>query len=56
MGEGRPRGGDALAVLPGLTHYNLAVFRSSPLSPSTFGRTAGAGLSTMRLSAGDSLW
>ena len=28
MGEGRPKGGHALAVLPGLTHYNLAV---SPL-------------------------
>ena len=29
-GEGRPKGGHALAVLPGLTHYNLAV---SPLFP-----------------------
>jgi hypothetical protein len=28
MGEGRPNGGHALAILPGLTHYNLAV---SPL-------------------------
>jgi len=28
MGEGRPKGGHALAVLPGLTHYNLGV---SPL-------------------------
>ena len=28
MGEGRPSGGHALAILPGLTHYNLAV---SPL-------------------------
>ena len=28
MGEGRPRGGHALAILPGTTHYNLAV---SPL-------------------------
>jgi pimeloyl-ACP methyl ester carboxylesterase len=27
-GEGRPKGGHALAVLPGTTHYNLAV---SPL-------------------------
>jgi pimeloyl-ACP methyl ester carboxylesterase len=27
-GEGRPKGGHALAILPGLTHYNLAV---SPL-------------------------
>jgi pimeloyl-ACP methyl ester carboxylesterase len=27
-GEGRPRGGHALAILPGLTHYNLA---DSPL-------------------------
>ena len=28
MGEGRPQGGHALAVLPGLTHYNLG---GSPL-------------------------
>ncbi|HEX5039962.1 MAG TPA: alpha/beta fold hydrolase [Candidatus Limnocylindria bacterium] len=28
MGEGRPKGGHALAVLPGLTHYNLG---ESPL-------------------------
>ncbi len=28
MGEGRPKGGHALAVLPGLTHYNLS---TSPL-------------------------
>ena len=28
MGEGRPKGGHALAVLPGLTHYNIGV---SPL-------------------------
>jgi len=28
MGEGRPRGGHALAILPGLTHYNLG---DSPL-------------------------
>jgi pimeloyl-ACP methyl ester carboxylesterase len=28
MGEGRPKGGHALAILPGLTHYNIAV---SPL-------------------------
>jgi pimeloyl-ACP methyl ester carboxylesterase len=27
-GEGRPKGGHALAILPGLTHYNLA---NSPL-------------------------
>jgi pimeloyl-ACP methyl ester carboxylesterase len=27
-GEGRPRGGHALAILPGLTHYNIF---SSPL-------------------------
>ncbi len=32
MGEGRPKGGHALAILPGLTHYNLAV---SPLFPAT---------------------
>jgi pimeloyl-ACP methyl ester carboxylesterase len=28
MGEGRPKGGHALAILPGVTHYNIAV---SPL-------------------------
>jgi hypothetical protein len=28
MGEGRPRGGHALAILPGLTHYTIC---SSPL-------------------------
>ena len=28
MGEGRPEGGHALAILPGLTHYNIA---NSPL-------------------------
>jgi pimeloyl-ACP methyl ester carboxylesterase len=28
LGEGRPKGGHALAILPGLTHYNLGV---SPL-------------------------
>ena len=28
MGEGRPQGGHALAILPGLTHYNLG---ASPL-------------------------
>ena len=28
MGEGRPAGGHALAILPGLTHYNMFV---SPL-------------------------
>jgi pimeloyl-ACP methyl ester carboxylesterase len=28
MGEGRPEGGHALAILPGLTHYNVF---SSPL-------------------------
>lgn len=28
MGEGRPEGGHALAILPGLTHYNIF---SSPL-------------------------
>jgi pimeloyl-ACP methyl ester carboxylesterase len=28
MGEGRPKGGHALAILPGLTHYNVA---TSPL-------------------------
>jgi pimeloyl-ACP methyl ester carboxylesterase len=28
MGEGRPMGGHALAILPGLTHYNIF---SSPL-------------------------
>jgi len=28
MGEGRPKGGHALAILPGLTHYNIG---TSPL-------------------------
>jgi hypothetical protein len=28
MGEGRPKGGRALAILPGQTHYDLA---DSPL-------------------------
>ena len=28
MGEGRPKGVHALAILPGLTHYNLGI---SPL-------------------------
>lgn len=28
MGEGRPEGGHALAILPGLTHYDIV---SSPL-------------------------
>jgi hypothetical protein len=23
MGEGRPKGGHALAILPGLTHYSI---------------------------------
>jgi pimeloyl-ACP methyl ester carboxylesterase len=32
MGEGRPRGGHALAILPGLTHYNVG---SSPLLAAT---------------------
>ena len=32
MGEGRPKGGHALAILPGLTHYNIG---SSPLLATT---------------------
>jgi pimeloyl-ACP methyl ester carboxylesterase len=32
MGEGRPKGGHALAILPGLTHYNIA---GSPLLAAT---------------------
>ena len=32
MGEGRPAGGHALAILPGLTHYNMA---ASPLVAAT---------------------
>jgi pimeloyl-ACP methyl ester carboxylesterase len=32
MGEGRPKGGHALAILPGLTHYNMA---QSPLVAAT---------------------
>jgi pimeloyl-ACP methyl ester carboxylesterase len=33
MGEGRPRGGHALAILPGLTHYNI--FASPLLAAAT---------------------
>src|SRR5207237_1560552 len=35
MGEGRPAGGHALAILPGLTHYNLGdspLFAAVPLA------------------------
>ncbi|MEU5931074.1 hypothetical protein [Micromonospora sp. NPDC047187] len=32
MGEGRPKGGHALAILPGLAHYNLV---DSPLFATT---------------------
>jgi len=32
MGEGRPKGGHALAILPGLTHYNIV---TSPLFATT---------------------
>jgi hypothetical protein len=32
MGENRPKGGHALAILPGLTHYNIF---SSPLLAAT---------------------
>jgi hypothetical protein len=32
MGEGRPKGGHALAILPRLTHYNIF---SSPLFAAT---------------------
>jgi hypothetical protein len=32
MNEGRPKGGHALAILPGLTHYNVV---DSPLLPAT---------------------
>jgi pimeloyl-ACP methyl ester carboxylesterase len=32
MGEGRPKGGHALAILPGRTHYNIT---ESPLWPAT---------------------
>jgi pimeloyl-ACP methyl ester carboxylesterase len=35
MGEGRPKGGHALAILPGLTHYNI--FRSPLFSAVTLG-------------------
>ena len=33
MGEGRPKGGHALAILPGLTHYNI--FSSPPFAAAT---------------------
>jgi hypothetical protein len=32
MGEGRPKGGHALAILPGLTHYDIC---NSPLLAAT---------------------
>jgi hypothetical protein len=32
MGEGRPAGGHALAILPGLTHYDIG---ASPLLAET---------------------
>jgi pimeloyl-ACP methyl ester carboxylesterase len=35
MGEGRPKGGHALAILPGLTHYNI--FRSPLFAAATLG-------------------
>jgi pimeloyl-ACP methyl ester carboxylesterase len=35
MGEGRPKGGHALAILPGLTHYNI--FSSRLLAAATLG-------------------
>jgi pimeloyl-ACP methyl ester carboxylesterase len=35
MGEGRPKGGHALAILPGLTHYNI--FASPLLAAVTLG-------------------
>jgi hypothetical protein len=41
MGEGRPKGGHALAILPGLTHYNLAtspLFAAVTLASSTSSR------------------
>ena len=44
MGEGRPKGGHALAILPGLTHYNLVtspLFAASPSPSSTLRRTRG---------------
>ena len=44
MGEGRPKGGHALAILPGLTHYNLGrspLFARSPWLSSTLRRTRG---------------
>jgi pimeloyl-ACP methyl ester carboxylesterase len=35
MGEGRPKGGHALAILPGVTHYNILT--SPLLAPATLG-------------------
>ena len=48
MGEGRPKGGHALAILPGLTHYNLgslaALRRRSRSTSSTISRAEAANL------------
>src|SRR5437773_12520420 len=35
MGEGRPKGGHALAIIPGATHYNI--FMSPLLAAATLG-------------------
>ena len=47
MGEGRPKGGHALAILPGLTHYNLgdvaAVRGGHAVVPRHAGRPASRG-------------
>ncbi len=45
MGEGRPKGGHALAVLPGLTHYNLGVspFFATVVLDFLDGPTSGSG-------------
>ena len=48
MGEGRPAGGHALAILPGLTHYNLF---ASPLFAQADARVPGPGVGGRRRQA-----
>ena len=45
MGEGRPKGGHALAILPGLTHYTIGARRSSRPPRSTSSTLPGSALS-----------
>ena len=42
MGEGRPRGGHALAILPGLTHYDIGASPLLALAIERFLETTGS--------------